>query len=459
MKKPYVLLSLLAAPFCVNASDLVDIYNQALISDPLYQQAISARLATREGVPISLSQLLPASALAITPSVTKTIYSGPAATATGGNTERGYTMNLNASQTVFDFSKIANLAGARQIAKQADATLNAETQQLIIRVAKSYFKILEDEDNLLYIKATVVAFKQQLDQVKEEYKVSIKTLTDVYTAQASYQGAIAARIAAENTLADDKENLRVITGQYYPKLAKLSGHFPLTTPKPNNIEAWAATALQQNWAIKSAEYATAAANWNIKQQFAGHLPTLNAQAGYQVQHLQNSGDDFVGIPSGSEQTNTLSGSTPLNIPIIQGGLVMAQTKQAQYQYQLALQKQEQTLRDAMNLARQSYLGTIAGISKIKADKQAIRSAISSLEGMKLRYKVGAEILFNVLDQQQKVFLALRQYASDRYSYVIDLLTLKQAAGTLGIEDILYINHWLNEKNTTYNEFNLSKIIS
>ncbi len=43
----------------VLAADLVEVYRQALGSDPTYQQAISQRMFTKEGVPISLASLLP----------------------------------------------------------------------------------------------------------------------------------------------------------------------------------------------------------------------------------------------------------------------------------------------------------------------------------------------------------------------------------------------------------------
>ncbi len=77
-----------------------------------------------------------------------------------------------------------------------------------------------------------------------------------------------------------------------------------------------------------------------------------------------------------------------------------------------------------------------------ADKKAIQSSISSLEGMQAGYRVGTEILVNVLNQQQRVVQAQIQYASDRYNYVNNLLALKQAAGTLSPEDLAAVNAWL-----------------
>lgn len=431
--------------FCkmANATDLMDVYRDALCSDPTYQQAIAQRLANREAVPISMSNLLPALSGVVSPSITKNTSSG-SATDGSPSTVRGYNYSLTLTQTIFNFANFANVAEARATAKQADATLNAAAQDLMIRVAAAYFRILQDEDDLLSSDSNKTAFAKALDQIKQQFKVGLKTITDVYTAQASFDQASAEYITVQTRLQDDKENLRAITGKIYPHLATLNEKFPLISPMPADIDAWTVAAQKQNWSVKSAQYAADAARMNIKQQFGGHLPTLNVQAQYGVNYTETLGTTSVFILPGTSQIHSKSVQLNLNVPLVQGGLVVAQTHQAQYQYQAAIQQMEQQLRAAINTTRQSYLGVISGISKIEADKQTVKSLISSLEGMRAGYAVGTEILVNVLNQQQKVFGAKVVYARDRYEYVNNLLTLKQATGTLSPQDLQSINAWLNE---------------
>lgn len=424
-------------------NNLIEVYQQALQSDPVFQQAISQRLANSEDVPINLAALLPNVSATIAPSLSRTLSSGSGATS-GNFTSKGYAASLNLTQTIFDFGKFSALMGASAISKQADATLSAATQDLITRVASAYFAVLQDHDIVLDSQATRTAFAKQLEQAKQQYQVGLKTITEVYTAQASYQRSVAENIAAENTLANDKENLRAITGNLYPSLGRLSEKFPLVTPHPSDIEAWATTAQQQNWSIKAAQYAAESARQTIKQQFAGHLPTLNAQGSYAANVSTINGTSFIfqGDAPGAAQTHVSTVTLNLAVPIFAGGGVIAQTNQAKYNFQVAEQQLEQQRRSTMNITRQSYLGIIAGISKIAADKQAIKSSVSSLEGMEAGYRVGTDILVNVLNQQQKVFEAKKQYALDRYAYVNNLLALKKAAGTLSQDDLAAINAWL-----------------
>jgi outer membrane protein len=448
MKKGLLLLGILlgtSISSTANAYNLMQVYQQALTSDPTYQQAIAQRLADKEGVPISLSNLLPSISGTLAPGVTRTDASGSATTGVG-NTQRGYQMNLTLTQTIFNFANFANLAAATDTSKQADATFNAASQDLMIRVSKAYFAVLQDEDNLASSESTKKAFAKQYDQVNQQYQVGLKTVTDVYTAKASYERSISDQITAQTALANDKENLRVITGVLYDDLDNLSEKFPLISPQPSSIESWVLTAQQQNWSIRAAQYAAQAARMNIKQQFAGHLPTLNVQGIYNIGYTNTIGDsNAITIPGSSKLTNKTV-QLNLNVPIVQGGLVIAQTHLAQDQYQVASQQLEKQFRDTVNSTRQSYLGVIAGISKVKADREGIRSSISSLEGMEAAYEVGTETLVNVLDQQQKVFIAQLQYARDRYAYVNDLLALKQATGTLSPDDLQAINAWLESGN-------------
>jgi outer membrane protein len=431
------------------AADLMQVYQQALFSDPTYQQAVAQRLSDNESVPIARSVLFPQASVNGGPALTKFRQSASQGSPAINTTSRGYSFTLALTQTVFNYAQFKALSGAHAFSSSADATLNAATQDLMLRVAQAYFAVLKDEDNLIYNKANQHAFAKQYDQINQQYKVGLKTVTDVYTAKASYDTASAAYIAAQTTLANDKENLRAITGNVYPALATLNEKFPLISPQPANMEEWVETAKQQNWAIKASELSSQAARENVKQQFGGHIPTVSLQGTYNVAY-NNSLTGVSGanaqevIPFAPNKAHTTNASVMLNlgVPIFQGGGVVAQTNQARYGYQVALQKLEQTVRQTINNTRQSYLGVIAGIQQIKADKQAVKSTISSLDGLRAGYSVGTQTLVDVLNQQQKVFQAETQYATDRYAYVNNLLILKQSAGTLSTEDLQAINAWL-----------------
>lgn len=455
MKKALLLImTLVTISTQARAANLLQVYEQAITSDPVYQENIAKALATGEGVYISLASLLPSITGSYAPYLSDETSSGPAAVLTGDHTTRGYNMQLNATQTLFNYAQFTNFAQSRATAKQACATLNFAAQDLMIRVAKAYFQVLEDVDILKAALSTRAAYAKQLDQVNQQYKVGIKTITDVYTAQASYEMSDADYITSLNTLENDRENLRVITGHLYPTLSSLSEEFPLVQPNPSNINTWVDTATRQNWQIKAAQFGAQAAKINIAQQEAGHLPIVNVQGTYAVQFSDDFGStkkDALSLP-GSAQFHIATATLNLNLPLVQGGLVLAQTRQAKDNYRLASQQLEEQFRTTVNVTRQSFLNVIALIAKLSADKKAIQSSISSLEGMEAGYRVGTEILVNVLNQQQQVFNNQRVYAHDRYAYINNLLALKEAAGTLSPDDLAAINCRLGKAIDLDNEF-------
>lgn len=456
MKKIFLLLVCLFVLLGkVQAADLVEVYRQALICDPTFQQTIAQTYSTEEGVPISISALLPNIVFNAKPYITRTSFAGSAfavqpitriALTPRNNTIRGYQMYLTATQTVFNFAQFAAVTTQVAASRQADAQLNYALQDLMVRVTKAYLAILQDEDNLSFNEANKLAYSQQLDQVKQQYDVGLRTITDVYTAQASYDSAVANYIAAQTALYNDRENLRVITGKYYGHIAFLSDDFPLVTPQPADIETWVKISLCQNWSIKASQYGLDSKRHIVKQQFAGHLPTINVQGTLDRLYVDNiNGYNALINRNGPGMQVDRQIAVNFYFPVFQGGLVTAQTNQAVYNYQAAQQSLEYTIRSTVNVTRQSYMGIIAGISQINADKQAIKSNISSLEGMEASYRVGTTTLVDVLNQQQKLFQAQTKYATDRYTFVNNIFQLKQAAGTLNFDDICALNGWLTDE--------------
>ncbi|HBC17992.1 MAG TPA: hypothetical protein DC022_04365, partial [Alcanivorax sp.] len=82
-----------------------------------------------------------------------------------------------------------------------------------------------------------------------------------------------------------------------------------------------------------------------------------------------------------------------------------------------------------------------------ARKQAIRSARSALEATQSGYEVGTRNVVDVLNAQQALFAAERDYANARYDYIINSLTLKSTTGDLQQGDLAGINQWLSDTNT------------
>lgn len=457
---------LLAAPSLL-ADNLLDVFNQALKSDPTFQAAGANRSASNEGIPIAFSFLMPQFVTSANvqhniqinrvgsglPSTFNAnglqVNTGPLGRpGTFNFPSGGY--NLNLSQTLFDYSAWASWKEARASSRASDATYTAALQDLMSRTAQAYFNVLQAQDDLRYIQAEKKAIYQQLDQVSQEYKVGLVAITSVYQAQAGYDSIISQEIAAQNNVINQRENLRAITGIYYNDLDGLRANIPLLMPNPSDPQVWVKTAGERNWSVIASRYTAQAAREQIQVQQGGHLPTVDAFAQQQL------------TKAGQSSTNRINNTQnaigiELSLPVFQGGLVNAQTKQASYNYQGSLDQIEQTYRNAYNATEQSYNNVVAFLSQVKADSQAIVSNASSMRSTIESFRVGTETMLDVLNAQQNLYDAERQFSRDQYGYINATIALKAAAGILDYNDLVQINKILVATKANYSSLNIQSI--
>lgn len=417
------------------AEDLMDVYHDALLNDPTFQTARANQLATHQDLPISLAGILPNLNLVGNSYGQKQTAVFRGISPTKNYNQRGYTLTL--TQPLFNFANWLSVVQANSTVKQANAVYASASLNLMLRVASAYFNVLQSEDNLRFIQALKASTARQLEQAKQRYDVGLEAITTVYNAQASYDSSVAQEISAKNTIQNNLEILRQITGRYYDCLAGLKGPTPLLKPDPMNADCWVSAGINHNYDLLAAKYAADAARANIKVNMAGHLPTLNA-VGFVQQN-----DGFTPVVGGYK-IHINSAGVQVNVPIFTGGLVVAQTHQAEYNYQAATSGVESTYRNTVSQIRQNFNNVMSGISKIQADLQAVKSNAASLASTEESYRVGTRTIVDVLLAQQTLLQAQEAYAADQYSYLINSLTLKQYAGTLVENDLRVINDWLQE---------------
>ena len=125
----------------------------------------------------------------------------------------------------------------------------------------------------------------------------------------------------------------------------------------------------------------------------------------------------------------------LNIPIYQGGLISSQVREAVANQERARQDLENALRDATLQTDQAFLNAKNGAAQVKALEQALVSSQVSLDSTQLGLEVGVRTNVDVLNAQQQVYSARKDLAAARYSFLLSVLNLKAAAGTLSVADL------------------------
>jgi len=435
MNRQWILLLLSAgATSLANAENLQTVYDHALIADPTMQQAAALHMATRETRTQAILDMLPLNANA-----TKN-WNGVA-----GNTITSPTLaNLGLKVNLFSWDNWIALKAASSTVAQGEANYQAAQQELIARVAAQYFAVLNAEDVVAANETALQSVSRQLDQAERRYDVGLIAITDVQIARATRDSSAAAVIAAKRTLASAEEQLRAITGEKYQRLAKPGDGMPLLSPDPASEDTWVATALSQNSNLIASRLAADISRDSYLTAIGGHLPQINASASRSwmlgSNDLTLAQQELLGV-----NTQDIVWSVGVTVPLFSAGATQSRVRQAKYLWKAASSGYERTLRQTEQQARDAYQGVISQIAQVGAFKQAVQSNQISLQATEAGYEVGTKTAIDVLTARQQLVQAQTNYAQAKYSYLNNIVSLRQAAGNLDRSTIALINGWLVEQ--------------
>ncbi|NYE28193.1 outer membrane protein [Rhodanobacter sp. K2T2] len=441
-----VLLLLTIAPLSGHGEDLMDAYRQAIANDPVLSTADATRLVVAEGVPQARSALLPqlSAGLSFDQSHGGTggsnIVNGVSLPTSAVGHSRYRDLNGSLSQAIINLPDIATLRAAHSTSDAQEEVYRAALQDLYVRVASAYFNVLIAQDQVDVYKAYEDGFKQEFDQANERLKVGLENSANSTQAQAFYLSIKSERIAAQDTLKDALHGLEQITGQPTGTLKKLREDIPLQAPTPNDAKAWVDAAMQTNPAILSARYTVSADEHKISAARAGHLPTLSANVYRDKFGSWASATPMAGDSRYGPATTTVG--LTLTVPIFSGGLTQSQVRQAIHQRDADEGNLETQRRQAARDANNYFNLVVDGIDQVETTRTAVQVAEKSLGSMRAGYSIGTMSLPNVVNAIQILAQAQGQYTVERHQFILNKLSLKQAAGTIDMHDLEDINRLL-----------------
>ena len=446
---------LLMAPIALSES-LLDIYEIALDNDAQLRAETAQYRADLELKTLALAPLLPQVNTGVSRSMRDSentrlsiidFQDGNVVIADQTTGSRTYTTryDISLSQTLFDLSAWFDWKAGSERSKQAEATVAAAQQNLIVRVSEAYFGVLRAQDNLRAAKAQERALARQLEQTRQRFNVGLIAITDVYEAEARHDLAGVTRIVEENNVAVALERLSVLTGQQHGQLQLLSDEFTPELPMPTDRSAWVDFALENNYELAAVRFAEEAARQNAKSRQMGHAPRVSAQVSYSESDTTGTvtPPNAFNLPPNSEGEDE-SFQIRLDMPLYAGGAISANRRRAAEQFNAARENRINLTRNTITASRSLHMTVSSDVARVKARKQAIKSTQSALDATVAGYEVGTRNIVDVLNAQNAVFAAQRDYANSRYDYVLNSMRLKENAGTLSPEDIAALEAFLVE---------------
>jgi len=451
-RRPLVIaLAFVLLPAAASAEDLMQTYELARAGDPQFSAAESNRDVTKEGAVQARAALLPQ--INGEASLTRShsddegsrVFGGtplPPSDTSGDSTSRN--LGISARQVLFDLGTFSRVKSQGALGRAGDFTLEAAGDSLITRTSAAYFNVLIATETLAAAEAQEAALKKQFDFADKRLEVGLAPITDVHEARAQYDSARANTIVTRNALEDAYQALAEITGTPVRNLKGLPDDFKPALPNEQDAEAWVNTALEHNPNLQALKEQVASSEADVTTARAGHLPTLYLSGGISDSH--NDGDstnNINGISSDFENDGRgrQIGLT-LSVPIFSGGATQSGVRQALAQRDVRADQFEQQKRAVVRNTRNAYQSLLAGISEVEARRLALVSAKAAYDASQVGLEVGTRTVLDVLNNQNTLFNAQREYARAKYNFLQTRLSLEQSAGTLDAADVQDVNRLL-----------------
>lgn len=426
--------ALMAAAPAVQAQSLIELYASARAFDATYQSARLQYDANLARADQARAGILPSANLAA--GVARTAFEN-----TNPPVDRGFNSQnatVSAAQPLYrPFNTATYQQGARQV-DLARAQLEASEQDLIVRCSQAYFDVLAAQDTLTFVVAQKAAVAEQLASAKRNFEVGTSTITDTREAQARYDLVLAQEIAAENDLRVKKIALDQLVGKSESQPKGLLVPPTLPPVLPADVNSWVQQSEGVHPSIRQAQSNVDIAELEVKKAEAGHKPTLDAVASYNVSRNPSG---TATSPLGT-RTNTGSVGLQLNVPLFAGFATQNRIRETLSLRDKASSDLEGARRSVAQGTRTAFFGVVSGQGQVRALEAAELSSQSALDANRLGYQVGVRINIDVLNSQSQLFQTKRDLAQARYNVLLGGLRLRQANGTLSPADLQQINSLL-----------------
>ncbi|MEH6625016.1 MAG: TolC family outer membrane protein [Motiliproteus sp.] len=407
------------------AGALTEIYNQALESDPQLKIARATSKADAEISDQSRSGLLP--------DINMTADLGYRNSDPDGSTDgnsNGYSVAL--TQPVFRAENWFNFQAGKILGAKAGVEFSEAQQTLIRRSVSDYLDVLQAQTVYETTVAEESAFKRRLEQVEAQFEVGLIAITDVEEAKAGYDLARVNRIIAKGALDNSFEALDRLTGSSWDKIDLLKANYPVEKLQPQQYQPWVDKALDGNLSLRVARYDVDASLETRRATESRHKPTVDLVASYGQTDINSTGSD---VDSGFIGLN-------FNLPLYQGGRTSSQIRESFLRWDASTQTLEDTKRQVIQQTRSLYRDIETDVDSVAARKQTITSTETALEATEAGYSVGTRNIVDVLEAERRVFEAIRDYETARYTFVLNQILFKESLGTLSPDDLQQLDSWL-----------------
>jgi len=417
---------MLAYGASASAIGLLQAYDAALKNDSQYRAAFFANESGKENRALGLSNLLPSVNAAYSASQNRTTLSVGAAERPYDYISRSSTLQLR--QSLFNLDGWFRFKQGSAQARYTESQFGAQQQEVIVRVVSAYVDVLYKQDLLALSHAerdTYVEMRKVNDRL---FAQGEGTRTDMLETQARLDASEAQLLETQDALAASRDALTAIVGSDIGELDTLIADFHPREADGSSFEAWKAIALDKNPDIQTARTAVEISRYDLNRQRAGHAPRIDFVATY-----GKTASDSITTVDQDQKVRSIG--VQLNVPLYSGGAISAQTRQSAANMGKAEADLQTQIDKVLLELRKDYSFMTSSVARLGALDKSVASATLLVDATQRSVGAGVRINLDVLNARQQLYTTRRDQAQARYNYLLTLLRMRAAAGTLSADDV------------------------
>lgn len=336
------------------------------------------------------------------------------------------TASVSLNQQLFNLAVFTGLKAAKSTREFYQINADLTDEQVIEKVANSYYEVYKTKSQLKTIDKTVSNTARVRDVIENLFKNGLAKKIDLDRINVTLNNIQSSRIQLVNALQLQENALKYLIGMdINTSIALPENTFEVTAHALTTEGSFA----DKRTEIKLLEKQTELLELNKKAIHAEGLPSLSLTANYGYLGI---GEEFPWFQSypGAYWSDYSAIGLNLNIPIFNGGSVRSKTKQAQIKLDM-LEADKKDTRLALDLAYKNAATQINNsIITVNSQKENVTLAKDVLANVENNYKNGLSSLTDLLDAETSYADAQNNLTNALLDYKLAEIQLIKAKGEL-----------------------------
>jgi outer membrane protein len=398
------------------ASSLFEVAESALINHPELKIAELVTSMDQQQALIQRSSYAPQVAIGGSVGINAQNTSGPENFATTGE--------FTVSKKLYDINGRMVQAGLDLKVEKSQLEALETGSKVLLDVTQRYIQAATAIDKMNLKREEQLYNDQLLISAKHKYKLQEIYITDVHTAQANYDLAVADTLVAitevDTALASLSEISGVQVDAFDPEIQLV------TTTQQHSLEYWQTQAQEANYGIKAARMESSVALKALDAHAYANSPVIDAELAINKQ-IYRGGTNL------TPDTGNGSFVVSLNMPLYQGGRVAAQKQHSKDSYNITLQEQQKLEQELTSRVTAQYLHEQAMQKRIEAITKALESTVKATNTIRTSLGYGVSTQAQLLASTKQEFQLQLQLKQAKYQATLSNMQLRQMAGQLTLE--------------------------